>query len=210
MNSSIAQLMYGWGSIALPGLGVQGDKIVQPPNLVEILYVYFVFFISIFILNAFFCLDLKEKQYDLKAAFLYALGSFVLLIAFLSPDIFIYTHRGIHYETVAEHITLNAVFFALIFTGYVRAVSSISSRCRQQYLNSLYIISANFLWIIPLTAAGRAWYWSPSIYGYYMGIYSLILYYYLPVLAVMFLLRTLSIKLAETKTDGLLGKKIEI
>lgn len=185
-----------------------GEKPVQPPGWSEVLYVYFLFFFTLFMLNTFLCLDRKEEQYNIRAALLYTLGSFVMLVAILSPDIFVYQNKGFHYLYVTRGLFLYSIFFTIFFAGYARVISVFCDKSGQQYINTVFIVTGNLLWVVPLIMVGRTWYWAPVEWGYYGGFYTLALVYYLPVTITLPMLRWVSLKLLEKKPGGILGYEI--
>jgi hypothetical protein len=170
---------------------------VPPPGSTDIAYLFFLFFFSILILNLLFSMDIKERVFMMKKALFLAVGSALFIAGVLTPDIFLYQFRGVHYDNVFESIPLYSVIFILLFSGLSYIVLFISDDSKFRYLNVLFAVTANFVWMVVLIVTGRTWYWAPQEQGYFGGFYSAVLFYFVPVAAILMLLKFISLKLLE-------------
>ncbi|MCE1247108.1 MAG: hypothetical protein LWY06_10730 [Firmicutes bacterium] len=175
---------------------------VPPPESADIVYLFFLFFFTILILNLVFSMDLKDRSFKTRKALYLSFGSFAFLIAVLSPDIFIYNFSGVHHENALEGILLNTGIFAVLFSGLTYVLMYLREKERYKYLNVLFLVTGNSLWLMALTVIGRIWYWAPREQGYFGAFYFSVLFYYLPVVLILLLLKILSFKLLETYNTG--------
>lgn len=193
-------------NLNLPAVIIQ-HGLVKPPTTIEIVYVCFLFLLSIFILNVFFNIDFGNVKFNLKSAVLLTLGSFIMIIAILSPDIFVFIKSGMFNQNVKEGLLPFSILFILLFSGYAYIIACHLDKSNYRYINTLFVVVSNFLWIIPLVIIGRTWYWNPQDQGYLGGFYSTILFFYFPLITVLILLKLLSIKLVQKITGGVLARE---
>jgi len=186
------------------------NGLVSPPGTIEIIYVCFLFLLSIFILNALFNIDFGKVSFNLKSALLLTFGSFIMLMAILSPDIFVFIQNGIYNQNVKDGLVPFSILYILLFSGFSYVISCHLDKSRYRYINTLFIVVSNYLWVIPLVVIGRTWYWNPQDQGYFGGFYSTILFFYFPIITVMILLKLLSIKLVQKITGGILAGDIKV
>ncbi|MCD4784515.1 MAG: hypothetical protein K8T10_11900 [Candidatus Eremiobacteraeota bacterium] len=196
-------------NLNLPAIIIQ-QGLLKPPGTIEIVYVCFLFLLSIFILNVFFNIDFGDVKFNLKSAALLTLGSFIMLIAILSPDIFVFIKSGIFNQHIKEGLLPFSILFILLFSGYAYIVARHLDKSNHRYINTLFVVVSNYLWIVPLVIIGRTWYWNPQSQGYFGGFYSTILFFYFPLITVLILLKLLSIKLTKKITNGVLARDIKL
>ena len=174
---------------------------VETPDNPDIIYLFFLFFLTTLILNLIFTMDVRDRSLKARKAFYLSLGSFAFLMVVLSPDIFVFNLTGVHYKDALENIPLYSLVYVLLMSGFSYVLMYLHEKDRFKYLNLLFIVTSNLLWILALIIIGRTWYWAPKEQGYYGSFYYAFIFYFLPMALVLLILKAVSIKLVESSEN---------
>ena len=163
---------------------------------------YFLFLFSLFVLNFALTYEIRKLRLNLKISALNTLGTFVVLIVILIPEIFLFHHRGVHYRSIYDGILAIMFLFVVLYSGYVQVIYSLWDNLRNEMLDKILVVVSNFLWLTALVIIGRSWYSAPMSQGYYGSFFSMILFFYVPMISFLLMFKMISRKLLKIKFPG--------
>ncbi len=182
---------FSFLNIQLLPMGILLNR-VYPPGGREIFFVYFLFAFSIFVLNFVLTYEIRELRLKFKISFFNALGTYFALMTVLSPLFFVYCHNKEYPCSSSNGIIIILTAFVILYSAYVQFIYGLSKDLKNEMLDKIIVVVGNCLWLIALIIIGRTWYYAPESQGYYGGFFSMILFFYFPMVGLLLLFKMLS------------------
>lgn len=189
---------FSFLSILLPSK----EKIVNrvaPPGGWEILFVYFLFAFSLFVLNFVLTYEIKSLRLKLRTSLLNAIGTFAALLAMLSPIFFVYHHNTEYPDSPYSGIIVILAAFVILYSVYIQFIYSLSKDLKNEMLDKIIVVVGNCLWLIAMIIVGRTWYFAQESQGYYGSLFSMILFFYFPMVVLLLLFKISSRSFLKVK-----------
>lgn len=186
----LSDLILCLGSLEISNFEMM--KKMNPPGGLEILFVYFLFAFSLFVMNFVLTYEIKSLRLKIKVSLLNSLGTFIALLAVLSPVFFTYYHTIEIADNLFNGIFIVIIAFVILYSAYIQFTYGSIKNMKNEMLDKIIVLVANCLWLTVLIIVGRTWYYAPEKQGYYGSFFSMILYFYLPMVVLLLLFKILS------------------
>ena len=189
-------------TILLPPVGILLNR-VDPPGGWEIFFVYFLFAYSLFVLNFVLTYEIKILRLKIRTSFFNSLGTFIALLIVLSPIFFNHYHKMEPPESPYDGILIILIAFVVIYSVYVQFIYGLSKELKNEMPDKIIAVVGNGLWLTAMIAIGRTWYFAPENQGYYGSFFSMILFFYFPMVVLLLLFKMVSHSLIKIKFPGI-------